>query len=107
MPLGDCFEVAFLAAWKLADSGVDVSLVHSRPLGQGKISGRRHAHGWIEVGDAIIDHSNDKEVVVRRELYYAIARFQEEPLRYSFDEARRLAVETEHYGPWALQEDDS
>ena len=68
--------------------------------GQGPIAGIRYGHAWAEIGDAVIDPSNGRIVCGRKDAYYALGKITGCVVRYSPAEARRLMLETLHYGPW-------
>lgn len=100
---GDCFEVAGNMALQRLMSGepLDASfrVVHGRPTGQGQLAGIVFDHAWVEIGDMVIDQSNGRNIIMRREDYYRLGKI-ESPVRYSAYEARDLMLKTEHYGPW-------
>ena len=97
-PVGNCYFAAF--AFFMKNLGLDgIKLVHGVPLGQGPIAGVRFGHAWVEIGDTVIDPSNGRFIVQRKERYYAIGHI-ETVVRYGRREVCARAVETETHGPW-------
>lgn len=98
--LGDCFHAAFLFA---GDHPYlyDVHIVHGKPLGQGPIAGERFDHAWVEIGDVVIDPSNEQLLITRRDTYYMTGDIDASLVkRYDLKEAIERAEETGHSGPW-------
>jgi len=81
-------------------------LVHAEVSGQGALTGVRFGHAWIEDDLFVYDYSNNKEVVLPKELYYRIGEVDVTNLskyrRYSFDEAANKMLETGNYGCWDI-----
>lgn len=81
-------------------------LVHAEVSGQGALSGVRFGHAWIEDDLFVYDYSNNKEVVLPKELYYRIGEVDvtnpSKYRRYDFDEAATKMLETGNYGCWDL-----
>jgi hypothetical protein len=75
-------------------------LVHGEVTGQGPIAGIRYGHAWAEIGDAVIDPINGRIVCARKHAYYAIGKITGSVARYSPTDARRMMLDTLHYGPW-------
>lgn len=103
---GDCFQVA---GRNMLDSNIpELTLVHALVYGEGQLEGRRFPHAWNEVGDVVIDNSNGKNIVVRKELYYDRGKVKpNEPGAYvKFDKEQALInmVKYKHWGPWGLDE---
>lgn len=96
--LHNCYE----AALELVLTHPEYTLVHGVPTGGGgDIVGVRYGHAWAEHGDVVHDHSNGKQLAVRRELYYRAGNIDPaECYRYTAHEARMLARHTGHGGPW-------
>lgn len=105
--LGDCFKAAGKNVIRNEVPGM--ILVHAAVTGQGGINGVRHAHAWNEIGDVVLDNSNNRNIIMRREQYYAIGKVDEnnpgQYRRYSRDEALKWMVKTRNYGPWELDDD--
>ena len=97
--------------------GATVFIVHGHVAGQGKLSGKRYCHAWVEesrqckLGERVYDlflahdHSNGNRVVLPRELYYEMAGVEETPgtlFRYTFEDAALRLLQTETYQFWDL-----
>lgn len=100
---GDCFETAlmFLAQLDMEDE-TGIYLVHG--IVRRDTDGLRHVHAWVERHEdghapKVIDTSNGRMLEVSAIPYYAIGKITQ-TIRYTPHEARRLAVKTEHFGPW-------
>lgn len=101
---GDCY----FAAWRLAHQlefqvgQEQVRIVHGWVEGRGEILGIRFVHAWVELsGSVVFDRSNGHNIALPRELYYAVGGVAEEELkRYTMEEARRLSLDFNVYGPW-------
>ena len=99
--LGDCFEVA---AKNVMDNK-HLYLVHAEVSGQGDLEGVRFAHAWCEVGDIVMDFSNGRNIVMRKEQYYKLGKVKKvkkKYARYNFTEAMENLISSRHYGPWDL-----
>jgi len=107
---GDCYESAFK---ELMDSDLfgkntndDTTMIHAVVTGQGDIDGVQHGHAWIEVGDVVIDQSNGRNIVMRKEDYYRIGKIDPnnstEFKRYNRKEMAKKATQHKTYGPWDL-----
>jgi hypothetical protein len=100
---GDCFESAlmFLA---LLDTEVEAGIFLVHGVVRHPDSGLRHVHAWVERHEdgrapEVIDHANGLRYEGSAVTYYAIGGITQ-TVKYTPREARRLAVETEHFGPW-------
>ena len=101
--LGDCFQVA--AQSMIYDNLPGLKLVHAYVTGQGPLEGQRYEHAWVEIGDGVIDKSNGRQLVMRKEQYYKLGNVVERPGEYAvydIDQARKKLLQTQHYGPWDL-----
>lgn len=107
---GDCYEAAgkyimdkVLAFW-VEDPQHQLRLVHGEVLGQGPIEGQRLGHAWVEDGDTVIDVSNDRDLRMPKELYYAIGCIDQiNNLHvYTPEEARKKILQSQTWGPWDL-----
>ena len=127
--LGDCYQVALHLMFESDDYDDTWRLCHGEPTGQGPIAGVVHGHAWVEFTEAqeipvfpadwsaehvaamtrmlesarvtVIDKSNGKNGVFPAPLYYGIGNIDgSEVKRYTKDEAAKLAVKFQHYGPW-------
>ena len=102
---GDCYEVAA----RLVAFGGNVPegavLCHGTATGQGPIEGVEFGHAWVEYLHPIlglpmvIDKSNGNDWHGLAAVYYEAGECRD-VIRYTADEARRMMVEHEHYGPW-------
>lgn len=105
-PAGDCFKAAGKNILHGEIPGL--VLVHAMVTGQGPIEGKRHAHAWNEVGDVVLDNSNGRNIVMRKEQYYEIGKVNaDDPKQYrKYDRTAALKwmVKTKNYGPWELDE---
>jgi len=95
--LGQCYYKSFLALSGAAEGTV---LVHGRPrLTRAPFS--RYGHAWLEIGDVVVDVSQDKRLVVRRGVYYGVGDIRAaDNLVYSQQQAYELAAMSGHSGPW-------
>lgn len=101
---GDCFEVAGRMALDRAMSkehDPSFRVCHGQPTGTGKLAGQVFHHAWVEIGDIVIDQSNGRNYVGRREDYYRAGNITQVS-RYTAHEARALMLQTEHFGPWPV-----
>ncbi|WP_342632770.1 hypothetical protein [Marinobacter alkaliphilus] len=111
--LGDCFKVAAELALPVLgrqsrhlDGLTDIQLVHGIVSGQGKLSGLRFTHAWVEGLDDngvkyVVDASNGREVALPSDLYYLIGKISpSECVRFTPEQARRHLLDAGHYGPW-------
>jgi hypothetical protein len=101
---GDCYEAAF--HW-LLDLDVDVAkkakLCHGMVHGQGPLEGKKFGHAWGELGDVVFDQSNGNQVVMRKELYYALGKIDKsEVFYYPGHKSLGKANKAKHYGPWDM-----
>jgi DNA polymerase III epsilon subunit-like protein len=103
---GDCFSTAVEQAAILAKKYDDVKIVHGYPLGTGgEALGLRFPHAWVEFTENgvewVRDYSNGNRVEFPKILYYSIGNIEEKDAnKYSRDEAQKMMIERQHYGPW-------
>ena len=98
---GDCYQ----AGGRLIMSyfGKDAKLVHGMVSGQGQLEGVRFGHCWVEVGDKVLDHSNDREQELPKDIYYLLGRIDPKECHYyTPEEASKKMVDTGHFGPWDM-----
>lgn len=108
MCLGDCLRAALGGAEKVAmwfhEAHENVRVVHGLVTGTGgEIEGHVYGHAWVECRGLVADFSRSSSdpVIVPAQLYYIAGRVDvASRVSYSLAEARRLAVESGHYGPW-------
>jgi len=94
---GDCLEVACKNVLK--NDGL--LFCYAYVMGQGNLKGQRILHAWNERGEIILDNSNQRNIIMRKELYYKIAQIKEEDVtKQTIEEVRNLLLETKIYGGW-------
>lgn len=70
-------------------------------MGQKELKGQRILHAWNENGDVVLDLSNGKRIIMRKEQYYKIAKIKEKNVtRQTPNEVRKLMLKTKTYGGW-------
>lgn len=90
---GDCYEVH----WHAFIDGTPGLLCHGT-VWHPKVGW--HGHCWIELNeDVVIDISNGRRVVMRREAYYAIGKIKDVS-RYDLEQVRALSLKEHTLGPW-------
>ena len=107
---GDCFESALKELMGSNPFGKDhmdnMTLVHAVVTGQGEIEGVKHGHAWNEIGDVVIDKSNGRNIVMRKEDYYKAGNINpnntNEFKRYTRQEMSKMVSKFKTYGPWEL-----
>ena len=108
---GDCFEAAYRQAKELVtkgkDAGLDVEpsvrVVHAMVIGEPNtpVAGMRFSHAWVELGDIVFDTTNGRNVVMRRDQYYARGGVEVDRIhRFSWTDAMVAGIRHGHYGPW-------
>ena len=114
---GDCYYVAGSIAMneKLPKSAKEFNMpefqglpfvVHAEVSGQGAISGLRYGHAWVEDDLFVYDFSNDREIVLPKQLYYQFGDVKQTApkyYKYTFKQAIDKMLETGHYGSWDLK----
>ena len=101
---GDCYESAgrYFMDNYIKDSSL--ILVHGIVIGQGKISGVKYGHAWIERGDTVLDYSNGRNLELPKILYYSLGNIDESKLfRYNGEKFADRILEHETWGPWDLE----
>ena len=96
-PTGDCYAFAF--AYLLAHPYEDLTLVHGRPRLQ-REPYCEFGHAWIESADGASVLDENTRGWFPRWLYHAIGQVKH-CVRYTAQQAREHAWQTEHSGPWA------
>lgn len=100
---GDCFHVAGRNV--LDGPSDDLKLVHAMVTGQGELKGKRFPHAWNEIGDVVLDYSNGKKIVMRKEQYYKLGHVDTRPgnfVTYDSTTALKKMARHKHWGPWDL-----
>lgn len=108
--LGDCYVVAgkfAMGNYKDIEFNGTPHVVHAEVTGQGAISGIRYGHAWVEDDENVYDYSNDRQLVIPKQLYYYIGQVQENNpkkyRKYTFKEAVNKMLETGNYGCWDIE----
>ncbi len=97
MKKGDCIIVA---CQNVVDNHF-LKFCYAYVKGRGNLNGRRILHAWNEEGDVVLDFSNGKHIVMRKELYYYLACIEEKDItRQSAEEVMLLMLKTKKYGGW-------
>jgi len=107
---GDCFESALKELMNSnpfeKDHMDNMTMVHAIVSGQGNIEGVQHGHAWVEVGDVVIDKSNGRNIVMRKDEYYKAGKIDpnnpNEFKRYNRQEMAKKVSKYKTYGPWDL-----
>jgi hypothetical protein len=106
---GDCYEAAFKFIMDECNFTPENSkryiLVHAEVMGQGEIEGITFGHAFVVKDHTlVIDRSNGRNLEMPAFLYYAIGQIQDigNEHQYTWEEARKKAVEIGTYGPWDL-----
>ena len=110
---GDCFESALQELMHSNPFGKDhmdnMTMVHAAVTGQGEIEGVKHGHAWNEIGDVVLDKSNGRNIVMRKEQYYKAGNIDpnntNEFKRYTRNEMAKMVSKFKTYGPWELPND--
>ena len=94
---GNCIEIAC----KNIIENEDWFFCYAYVQGQGKLKGQKILHAWNENGDVVLDFSNGKKIVMRKEKYYKLAKIVEKDItRQNSKKVRNLMLETGTYGGW-------
>lgn len=109
MSKGDCYEANALQIIDLMKQDPKnlskAMLCHGKVLGKsGAVDGEWFGHAWIEIGDCLIDFSNGKKIITRKEKV-ADRIDQTTVKRYTPLQTARMLLKTEVYGPWTDDED--
>jgi len=96
---GSCFDCAGHLLMDTPEIQDDAKLVHATVAGQGRLTGIRFVHAWVEVGDTVLDNSTGSLKVIPKELYYGLGNVRDVH-RYTYREMIDKIIETENWGPW-------
>lgn len=104
---GNCFEAAgqyMMDRWLSGQVG-DLRLVHGEVAGQAHLAGMTFGHAWILDGEDIIDVSNGRNIRMPKAAYYALGQIDRigNTHEYPWEEARKLILQHQHWGPWELK----
>jgi hypothetical protein len=99
---GDCYSAAYKFLDKLHNTEAsDNVLVHGLVNGQGKLTGIKYNHAWVEDASMVYDYSNGRQIVLPKDLYYRLGKIKEqEVFRYTSSEMYKNASKFGTYGPW-------
>jgi len=103
---GDCYEAAGKYMMDKCMFGDDCSLilVHGEVAGQGVLEGVTFGHAWVLDGGTAIDRSNGRNLQLPQSIYYAVGQIDQisNTHEYTWEKARKMIVQYEHWGPWDL-----
>ncbi len=103
---GDCYEAAGKYMMDNCMFGCsNMILVHGEVMGQGALAGTTFGHAWVLNGGTVVDMSNGRNLQLPQEVYYALGQVDRigNIYEYTWEEARQLIVDFEHWGPWDLE----
>ncbi len=111
-PTGDCFPTAGRYMLNMDDDmeRAGMRMVHAlvRGVDGTKMEGRRFGHAFLRLGDVIIDNSNGKNHVGRKEGYYKAGQINPKErgayVEYDKEETLIKMARNKHWGPWDLNE---
>ena len=99
--IGDCYQAG--GRLIMTYFGHDAKLVHGMVSGQGALEGKRFGHCWVEYKDKVLDHSNDKEQELPKDIYYLLGRIDPNECHYYTPrESSGKMLKHEHWGPWDM-----
>lgn len=76
-------------------------LCHGQVIGAkgSPVEGKQFIHCWIEEGNILIDNSNGKQIITRKERI-SNRIIESTVKRYTIDEMIKNLLKYEHYGEW-------
>jgi hypothetical protein len=106
---GDCYSVAGQIAMEINSKKIDYKgtpyLVHAE-VKHSAIDGLRFGHAFIEDDVNVYDFSNNREIIIPKELYYYFGdinpKDKKKYRKYTFREATKKMNDTGNYGCWDL-----
>jgi hypothetical protein len=109
---GDCYLVAGQLALEIKNKDIDYKgipyLVHAE-VKHSAIEGLRYGHAFIEDDENVYDFSNNREIIMPKQLYYYFGdinpRDKKKYRKYTFKEAREKMLSTGNYGCWDIEVD--
>jgi len=109
---GDCYLVAGQLALEIKNKDIDYKgtpyLVHAE-VKHSAIDGLRYGHAFIEDDENVYDFSNNREIIMPKQLYYYFGdinpRDKKKYRKYTFKEAKEKMLSTGHYGCWDIEVD--
>jgi hypothetical protein len=109
---GDCYLVAGQLALEIKNKDIDYKgtpyLVHAE-VKHSAIEGLRYGHAFIEDDENVYDFSNNREIIMPKQLYYYFGdinpRDKKKYRKYTFKQAKEKMLSTGHYGCWDIEVD--
>jgi len=109
---GDCYLVAGQLALEIKNKNIDYKgtpyLVHAE-VKHSAIEGLRYGHAFIEDDENVYDFSNNREIIMPKQLYYYFGdinpRDKKKYRKYTFKQAREKMLSTGNYGCWDIEVD--
>ena len=109
---GDCYLVAGQLALEIKNKDIDYNgtpyLVHAE-VKHSQIDALRYGHAFIEDDENVYDFSNNREIIMPKQLYYYFGdinpRDKKKYRKYTFKQAREKMLSTGHYGCWEIEVD--
>ena len=99
---GDCYQAGGRLIFNYFGDK-NAKLVHGMVSGQGALEGSRFGHCWVEWKDKVMDHSNDRQLDLDKQLYYIMGRIDpNECVYYTPEEAAKKMTDIGHWGPWDI-----
>jgi hypothetical protein len=106
---GDCYLVAGQIAMEINKKKIDYKgtpyLVHAE-VKHSTLDGVRFGHAFIEDDENVYDFSNNREIVLPKQLYYYFGdinpKDKKKYRKYTFKEATKKMVSTGNYGCWDI-----
>lgn len=96
---GNCFEKSFRIVTDLKKCK-DVRLVHGVISRIPNVKGNKILHGWVEVGDVVLDIANNRKTIMAKDSYYEKYKVKK-IYKYTSEEAYKKGAEAGfNYGPW-------
>jgi len=81
-------------------------LVHAE-VKHSQIDGLRYGHAFIEDDENVYDFSNNREIIMPKQLYYYFGdinpKDKKKYRKYTFKQAREKMVSTGNYGCWDIE----
>jgi hypothetical protein len=109
---GDCYLVAGQLALEIKNKDIDYKgtpyLVHAE-VKHSAIDGLRYGHAFIEDDENVYDFSNNREIIMPKQLYYYFGdinpRDKKKYRKYTFKQAKEKMLSTGNYGCWDIEVD--
>jgi hypothetical protein len=106
---GDCYLVAGQIAMEIRGKKIDYKgtpyLVHAE-VKHSTLDGVRFGHAFIEDDENVYDFSNNREIIMPKQLYYYFGginpKDKKKYRKYTFKQAREKMLSTGNYGCWDI-----